>query len=45
MSSDIGVDLDLIVSARDLRVVDGICFGGAATLCGESFWEECEEGY
>jgi hypothetical protein len=42
MSSDIGVDLDLMVKARDLRVVDGICFGGAAALCGGIFWGECK---
>jgi hypothetical protein len=36
MSSDIGVDLDLMVKARDLR--DGICFGGAAALCGGICW-------
>jgi len=45
MSSDIGVVLDLMVNARDLRLVDGACFGGAATLCVRSLWGECKQGY
>ncbi|KAG1787058.1 uncharacterized protein HD556DRAFT_1449112 [Suillus plorans] len=37
MSSDIGVDLGLMLKAGDWRVTDRACFGGAATLFGEIF--------